>query len=231
MIYKNLEKIKYNIQKACEKTCKNAEDITIIGVTKTINVGDMEKLKNAGIHNFGENKAQELVQKYNQIDDISWHFIGNLQTNKVRHIIDKVSLIHSVNSIKLINEINKRAFDINKNMEILLEINVAEDMAKNGIYIKDLSKILDEIKKFSNITLVGLMCIAPFVEDGEKNRQFFIKMRKLFVDIEQKNNDNISMGYLSNIRMKYLSMGMTNDYIVAIEEGANVVRLGRAIFS
>lgn len=222
IIKKNLEEINNNIEKACLKAGRKPSDIQIIGVTKTIDIERINILKDFGIKTFGENKAQELLEKYDSIQDASWHFIGNLQTNKVKYIIDKVELIQSVNSLKLLNEINKRAFNINKNIPILLEINIANEPSKNGITEEEIPFFLENMQSFKNITLNGLMCIAPFVENTEQNAQYFRKMRKLFVDIKAKNKDNI------NIR--YLSMGMTNDYSIAIEEGANMIRIGTGIF-
>ena len=222
IIKKNLEEINNNIEKACLKAGRKPSDIQIIGVTKTIDIERINILKDFGIKTFGENKAQELLEKYDSIQDASWHFIGNLQTNKVKYIIDKVELIQSVNSLKLLNEINKRAFNINKNIPILLEINIANEPSKNGITEEEIPFFLENMQSFKNITLNGLMCIAPFVENIEQNAQYFRKMRKLFVDIKAKNKDNINM--------RYLSMGMTNDYSIAIEEGANMIRIGTGIF-
>ena len=222
IIKKNLEEINNNIEKACLKAGRKPSDIQIIGVTKTIDIERINILKDVGIKTVGENKAQELLEKYDSIQDASWHFIGNLQTNKVKYIIDKVELIQSVNSLKLLNEINKRAFNINKNIPILLEINIANEPSKNGITEEEIPFFLENMQSFKNITLNGLMCIAPFVENIEQNAQYFRKMRKLFVDIKAKNKDNINM--------RYLSMGMTNDYSIAIEEGANMIRIGTGIF-
>ncbi|WP_250278919.1 YggS family pyridoxal phosphate-dependent enzyme [[Clostridium] colinum] len=222
IIRKNIEIITNNIEKSCIKSNRKIDEIEIIGVTKSIDIERIKILKNLGIKDFGENKAQELLKKYEHIQDASWHFIGNLQTNKVKYIIDKVKLIHSVNSIKLLNEINKRASNINKNMPILLEINIANEPSKNGLLEEELSCVVEKVKDFKNITLQGLMCVAPFVENSKENKKYFRKMRKLFVDIKDKNKDNINM--------KYLSMGMTNDYHIAIEEGANMVRIGTGIF-
>ncbi|WP_317368270.1 YggS family pyridoxal phosphate-dependent enzyme [uncultured Tyzzerella sp.] len=222
IISKNLEIIKNNIEKSCIKANRKIEDIEIIGVTKTIDIERIKILKELGISTFGENKAQELLEKYDNINDVSWHFIGNLQTNKVKYIIDKVKLIHSVNSLRLLEEIDKRALSNSINMPILLEINIANEQSKSGLLQKDLEPILEYVKNFKNITLNGLMCVAPFVENPKENAQYFRKMRKLFVDIASKNKDNINM--------KYLSMGMTNDYGVAIEEGANIIRIGTGIF-
>ena len=222
IISKNLENIFNNIEKSCLKANRKIEDIKIIGVTKTVDIENIKILKSLGIKDFGENKVQEMLKKYDNICDASWHFIGNLQTNKIKYIIDKVDLIQSVNSLKLLNEINKRALAINKNVKILLEINIAREESKKGIFEEDLLFFIEEIKKLNNVTLNGLMCIAPFVENSEQNAQYFAKMRKLFIDIKDKNTDNINM--------KYLSMGMTNDYNVAIEEGSNMIRIGTGIF-
>lgn len=222
LIHRNLQDIKENIKKSSTISGRSPDDIILIGVTKTIDIERINILKNLGIKNFGENKTKELLEKYDSIKNVNWHFIGNLQTNKVKYIIDKVSLIHSVNSIKLAREINRRALAINRNIDILLEINIASEETKKGILEKDLRDFLEDLDPLKNITLKGLMCIAPFVEFSEENRNYFKKMNKLFIDIELKNKDNINM--------RYLSMGMTNDYQVAIEEGANMIRIGTGIF-
>ena len=222
IISKNLDIIRNNIEKACIKANRKIDDIDIIGVTKTIDIERIKILRELGINTFGENKAQEFLEKYDEIDNVSWHFIGNLQTNKVKYIIDKVKLIQSVNSFRLLEEINKRALNSNIVMPILLEINIANEQSKHGLMEQDLPYILENMQNFKNVILNGLMCVAPFVENPRQNAQYFGKMRKLFIDIQHKNKDNINM--------KYLSMGMTNDYEVAIEEGANIVRIGTGIF-
>ncbi|MBS5794407.1 MAG: YggS family pyridoxal phosphate-dependent enzyme [Lachnospirales bacterium] len=222
IISKNLDIIRNNIEKACMKANRKIDDIDIIGVTKTIDIERIKILKELGINTFGENKAQEFLEKYDEVGNVSWHFIGNLQTNKVKYIIDKVNLIQSVNSFRLLEEINKRALNSNIVMPILLEINIANEQSKHGLMEQDLPYILENMQNFKNVILNGLMCVAPFVENPRQNAQYFGKMRKLFIDIQHKNKDNINM--------KYLSMGMTNDYEVAIEEGANIVRIGTGIF-
>lgn len=218
----NLENITKNIHKACIKSCRKSSDITLIAVTKNVEIEKIKILNNLSINNFGENKAQEFLQKYDKIENAKWHFIGNLQTNKVKYIIDKVELIHSVSSIRLLEEINRRAEQIQKNMDVLLEINIANEETKKGFLEQNILQTLKDIQNYRSITVKGLMCIAPFVEDARNNRQYFKKMNKLFVDIGYKNNDNINM--------KYLSMGMTLDYEIAIEEGSNMVRIGTGIF-
>lgn len=222
IIKKNLEYIYNNIEKSCIKANRNTKDIKLIGVTKTVDVESINILKSFGVNDFGENKAQELMQKYEHIKNANWHFIGNLQTNKVKYIIDKVTLIHSVNSIRLLEEINKRASNNNINMPILFEINIANETSKCGIQIEEIDELLEKIVTLKNITLSGLMCVAPFTKKPQENAKYFRKMTKLFIDIKAKNKDNIDM--------RYLSMGMTNDYHIAIEEGANMIRIGTAIF-
>lgn len=221
-IEKNLESIRQNIKNSALKIGKAEKDIILLGVTKTIDTNKINILKNLGVSNFGENKAQELLAKYNEIDNCNWHFIGHLQTNKVKQIIDKVSLIHSVDTLKLAEEINKKAKEINKKMDILIEINIANELSKNGIKCEDAENFAKNLLQFPNLSLKGLMCVAPFVENPQHNREFFKKMKNLFIDINEKNKHNICMDYLS--------MGMTNDYTVAIEEGANIVRIGTGIF-
>lgn len=223
MIVNNLKDIKDRIEKSANKCGKTSKDITIVGVTKTINVDRIKSLLEHGIINLGENKVQEFMDKYLLLNEEPiWHFIGRLQTNKVKYIVDKVSLIHSVDSIRLAEEINKRAMSKNLNSNILIEVNIANDRSKAGVYEDELKSFIQNISKLSNIKVKGLMTVVPFVENPEKNRDYFRKMRNLFLDIS---NDCIN-----NIDMKFLSMGMTNDFEVAIEEGANIVRIGQGIF-
>ena len=176
-----------------------------------------------GVRVFGENKVQELADKYEAMPkDIRWHMIGHLQRNKVKYIIDKVDLIHSVDSIRLAETIEKEAAKHNITVNILIEVNVAGEESKFGLAPEDVPEFVLEVAKFRHIRVMGLMTIAPFVEDSEENRRIFQLLRKLSVDIEAKNVDNITM--------RILSMGMTNDYTVAVEEGATMVRVGTGIF-
>lgn len=222
-ISENLKVINANIKKAASKSGRKPEDITILGVTKTIDIERIKQLISLGIINLGENKVQELLQKYDVINsDVNWHLIGHLQTNKVKYIVDKVKMIHSVDSIKLAEEINKRAKQNNLTVDILIEVNIAQEASKHGINADELPLLVEKILKLDNINLKGLMTVAPFVENPQNNRIYFKKMRNLFVDIQEENKDNITM--------EFLSMGMTNDYEVAIEEGANIVRIGTGIF-
>lgn len=221
-IKQNLNIINQNIKNCAEKIGKSEKDILLLGVTKNFDADKINTLKNLGVADFGENKAQELLNKYSKINDCNWHFIGHLQSNKVKQIIDKVCLIHSVDSLNIAKEIDKRAKEINKIMPILIQINIANEPTKSGILYEQAEDFAKNLLNFSNISLKGLMCIAPFVEKPHLNRDFFKKMKNLFVDINEKNKHNICM--------EYLSMGMTNDYCVAIEEGANIIRIGTGIF-
>jgi hypothetical protein len=222
-ISNNLEKIRENIKRAAEKSGRTEKDILLLGVTKTIDTDRIKELVELGVNELGENKVQEILSKYDIIGSgVQWHLIGRLQTNKVKYIIDKVKLIHSVDSVKLLEEIDKRAKAANKVMDILIEVNVGNEETKGGICYDDVDSFVEKATEFDNIKVKGFMTVAPFVENPEENRKYFKKMNKLFVDNSKKINHNISM--------EYLSMGMTNDYEVAIEEGANIVRIGTGIF-
>lgn len=222
-IKKNLEVIKEKIDRAAQKSGREGTDITVIAVTKTIDVARINELISYGIQNIGENKAQELRDKYPQIDpSVNWHFIGHLQSNKIKYIIDKVKLIHSVDSEKLAYNINEAAKKHDKVMDILLQVNVAEDENKFGLSYKEVEPLLYKLKDLKNIRVRGLMTIVPYDEEAENNRLYFRRMKQLAVDIDNQNIDNISM--------EFLSMGMTNDFEIAIEEGSNMVRIGTGIF-
>ena len=223
MLETNLAQVEANIQAACRRTGRKREDVTLIAVSKTKPVQMLKEVYNLGVRVFGENKVQELTDKYVQLpSDIRWHMIGHLQTNKVKYIIDKVELIHSVDSLRLAETIEKEAEKKNCTANILVEVNVAEEESKFGLKMSEVIPFMDEISKYSHINVRGLMTIAPFVENPEKNRPIFAALRKLSVDIRHKNVDN------SNVSI--LSMGMTNDYEVAIEEGATMIRVGTGIF-
>lgn len=222
-IKENINNIKQNINEAANKSNRNVSDILLLAVTKTVDINKMKFASECGLNSFGENKVQELVSKYEILGSkYDWHLIGHLQTNKIKYIIDKVKLIHSVDSVKLATEIDKQAKKINKVIDILLEINVAAEESKFGIRFEDTFEVIDSIYKLTNIKVKGLMTVAPFVEDKEDNRTIFSKLHNLFIDIRAKQSDNIDM--------QYLSMGMTNDYEVAVEEGSNILRIGTGIF-
>lgn len=219
--------IKKNIDKIYENIIKNdreLSDITLVAVTKNVDEKFIKEAIDLGVKNLGENRVQEFISKYNNIKDksINWHFIGNLQTNKVKYIIDKVCLIHSVNSMRLANEINKQANKIGKIQDILLEINVSQEKNKIGLPKEDVDNMIKEISKLPNIRLKGLMGIAPYVENTQDIAVFFKTLNEIFIDINRKSTDNINMSYLS--------MGMTNDYNIALQEGSNIIRIGTGIF-
>ena len=218
----NLLEIQENIKDAAKKSGRFAEDITLIGVSKTVPVEIITEAYQLGVKHFGENKVQEFLPKYEVFPEPAWHMIGHLQTNKVKFIIDKVKLIHSVDSFKLAHEIDKRAKQKNIKMDILVEINIAGEDTKQGIPPQNTDSFIEQMYQFPNISVKGLMCIAPYVEKSEENRVYFEKMYRLFVDIKAKR------AYSTNMRI--LSMGMSGDYKVAIEEGATMVRIGTSLF-
>ncbi len=222
-ISENLKEIRQRIKRAAEVSGRSEDDILLLGVTKTIEIDRINALIECGVKTLGENRVQELVSKYETIGDkAKWHLIGNLQTNKVKYIIDKVEMIHSLDSIKLAEEIDRQSKKHNKIMDVLIEINIAGEQSKHGIEPEKVDSFMLEMSKFDNICIRGFMTVAPFVENSQENRKYFEKMKKIFIDNQRKNVDNINM--------TYLSMGMTNDFEVAIEEGANIVRIGTGIF-
>lgn len=223
MLKENLAFVEHEIQEACRRAGRGREEVTLIAVSKTKPVCVLQEAYDLGVRVFGENKVQELVDKYEVLPkDIRWHMIGHLQRNKVKYIIDKVDLIHSVDSVRLAETIEKEAAKRNITVNILAEVNVAREESKFGLMPEDIPAFLDEVAGFPHIRVQGLMTIAPFVEDPEENRLIFKRLRQLSVDIAKKNIDNITMCILS--------MGMTNDYSVAVEEGAAMVRVGTGIF-
>ena len=219
----NLEKVEENIQAACDRAGRKRDEVTLIAVSKTKPVEMLQEAYDLGVRINGENKAQELASKYEVLPkDIHWHMIGHMQRNKVKYIIDKVDLIHSVDSVRLAETIDKEAEKHGVIANILIEVNVAKEESKFGLMPEEVPEFVEKIAGFPHIRVKGLMTIAPFVENPEENRPIFAHLRKLSVDIAKKNIDNITMSILS--------MGMTNDYQVAIEEGATMVRVGTGIF-
>ena len=215
--------VEENIQKACKRAGRSRDEVTLIAVSKTKPVEVLQEAYDLGVRVFGENKVQELTQKYEALPkDIQWHMIGHLQTNKVKYIVDKVAMIHSVDSLKLAETIEKEAERKNCIVKILVEVNVAGEESKYGLKMEEVLPFVEIISTFKHIRVCGLMTIAPFVEISEENRTIFKNLHKLSVDINNKNIDNVSVSILS--------MGMTNDYEVAIEEGADMVRVGTGIF-
>ncbi len=223
MLKENLANVEKTIQAACEKRARKRSDVTLIAVSKTKPVEQIQEIYDAGIRDFGENKVQELCEKYDQLpSDIRWHMIGHLQRNKVKYIIDKVCMIHSVDSYRLAEEINIQAKKHKLTMPVLLEINIADEQTKFGITKKDALLLAEEIAQLENVRIEGLMAVAPYTENPEDNRKYFQEIKKLAVDIQRENIDNISM--------HALSIGMTGDYAVAVEEGSTMVRVGTGIF-
>ena len=224
MIKDNYFAVKNNIEELCEQKNISKDKVTLIAVSKTKPISDIEKVYEAGCRDFGENKAQELKEKYALLPkDIRWHFIGTLQKNKVKYVVGKAFLIHSVDSYELALEIQKRAEKMDVHCDILIEVNVAKEESKQGIF--DLDEVEDVIRKIShlkNVHIKGLMTIAPICENSTDNSIYFKKLKDLSVDIMHKNIDNVCMNILS--------MGMSSDYETAIEEGATYVRVGTSIF-
>ncbi|MBO4901061.1 MAG: YggS family pyridoxal phosphate-dependent enzyme [Lachnospiraceae bacterium] len=225
----NIAQVEENINAACERAGRNASDVTIIAVSKTKPVSALQEAYDAGCRDFGENKVQEIMDKYDKLPgDIRWHMIGHLQTNKVKYIIDKVYMIHSVDSIKLADVISKEAVKHGVTAKILLEVNVAEEESKFGTDSEEVRALYEHAASLPGIEVCGLMTVAPYTVDPETNRQYFVVLRQLSVDIIRQNKDNDNSGHpLDKIE---LSMGMTGDYQVAAEEGATMVRVGTGIF-
>ena len=223
MLRENLQEVEERIQEACRRAGRDRSEVTLVAVSKTKPVSMLKEAYDLGVRVFGENKVQEIREKYEALPkDIEWHMIGHLQTNKVKYIADKVSLIHSVDSLRLAETIEKEAVKHNIIVDILLEVNVAEEESKFGIKTSEVLALAENVVQLPHIRLRGLMTIAPFVENPEKNRAIFANLHELYVDIKDKNIDNGTVSILS--------MGMTNDYEVAIEEGATMVRVGTGIF-
>lgn len=223
MVRDNLRSVEQRIEIACDRAGRSREEVTLIAVSKTKPVELLQEVYHAGVRDFGENKVQELMDKIPQLpDDIRWHMIGHLQRNKVKYLIGKVYLIHSVDSLRLAEEISRESQKNHVETNILIEVNIAEEDSKFGTTREEALSLVEQISVLPSIHIQGLMTIAPFVENAEENRNCFRKLRELSVDIMHKNIDNVSMNVLS--------MGMTGDYEVAIEEGADCVRVGTGIF-
>ncbi|WP_167956501.1 YggS family pyridoxal phosphate-dependent enzyme [Anaerosporobacter faecicola] len=223
MVKENLAYVEEQIQKACDKVGRKREEVTLIAVSKTKPVALIDEAIDYGIQEFGENKVQEIMDKFDTVKaPVHWHMIGHLQRNKVKYIVDKVCLIHSVDSYRLAEMIDQEAEKKGVISNILLEVNIAKEDTKFGAMEEDVPGLVEQIAKLPHVRIKGLMTIAPFVENSEKNRVHFRNLRNLYVDIKNKNIDNVDM--------KILSMGMTNDYEIAIEEGATMIRVGTGIF-
>lgn len=215
--------VRRDIKKTTEKMGLPETSVTLLGVTKTYEADIINASLEYGITDIAENRVQEILRKFDDVNkNVKWHLIGHLQTNKVKYIIDKVDLIHSVDSLKLAEEISLRASKIDKVQDILIQVNVADEFQKFGVAVEAVKPLIDEISKLPNIRICGLMNIAPFVEDMELLRHDFKVMKQLF--------ETIKASTYANVEMKILSMGMSNDYQVAIEEGSNMIRIGTKIY-
>lgn len=223
MITENYRYVRGRIDEACRRAGRNPQDVTLIAVSKTKPVSMIEELLPEGVLDFGENKPQELKEKYELLPkNLRFHMIGHLQRNKVKYIIERACMIHSVDSLRLAETIQEEAAKHDRIMPVLVEVNIAQEESKFGLTAGETANFVREIAKFPNLCVKGLMTIAPFVENPEDNRVHFRNLYNLFIDIKAGNIDNVDMCILS--------MGMTNDYEVAVEEGATHVRVGTGIF-
>lgn len=223
MLSEHLKQVEENIQKACDRAGRKREEVTLIAVSKTKPVSMLSEIYDCGMRDFGENKVQEICEKRDMLpSDIRWHMIGHLQRNKVKYIAGHVALIHSVDTYRLAEEINIQAKKAGRVIPALLEINIAGEATKFGLRPEEALELAREMSKLDGLRIKGLMTVAPYTENPEENRPYFQKIRELSVDIAKENIDNVSMDILS--------MGMTGDYMTAIEEGATIVRVGTGIF-
>ncbi len=223
MITENYDRVKSDIEETCKRIGRDPGEVTLIAVSKTKPVSDIEELISHGVTEFGENKVQEMVSKISEVSKpVHFHLIGHLQTNKVKHAVGNAVLIHSVDSLHLAQAIEKEAAKKNLVAEILIEVNVANESSKFGLMKEDVIGLVQDISLLPHVKIKGLMTIAPFVQNPEENRVYFRTLKELLLDIKSKNIDNVDM--------EILSMGMTNDYKVAVEEGSTMVRVGTAIF-
>ena len=219
----NLEKVRQQIRQSAEGCGRSQDDVLLVAVSKTRTPEEINIAIEAGVTDIGENKVQEIMDKYDDIKPVRWHMIGHLQTNKVKYIIDKVSMIHSVDSYKLAAEINKRAAACGITMDILLQVNSAQEESKFGISTEEAEGLIMQIlDSCENIRIRGLMCIAPYADDPEDIKKYFDSVKEQY--------DQFSTIDHPNLDFRYLSMGMSHDFPVAIEAGSNLVRVGSAIF-
>ena len=221
-IAENLRIVKERIGEAAEKSGRTASSVELVAVTKTVEPERIQAAYELGLRNFGENRVQELMGKLPLFEDVGWHMIGHLQTNKVKQIAGKVSLVQSVDRMDAALVLAKEAGKLGIEIPVLVEVNIADELSKFGVKPEKALEFVKEITQIGNISVRGLMCVAPFVDNSEKNRLFFRKMFELFIDIREKINNNVLMDVLS--------MGMTNDFAVAVSEGSTMVRLGSGIF-
>jgi pyridoxal phosphate enzyme (YggS family) len=223
VICQKIQEIEQRLARACERAGRKREEVLLLGASKYANAEKIREAYQCGMRAFGESRAQDFLKKFEELKDlpIDWHFIGNLQTNKVKYIIDKVSLIHSLDRPSLAEEIQKRAERLGKVQDVLIEVNVGKEETKGGVYEEDLEKLFEYCLSLKNLRVLGLMAIPPYKENPEEVRPYFVKLRKLKEKLED----------LYKIKLPHLSMGMSGDFEVAVEEGATIVRIGSAIFS
>jgi pyridoxal phosphate enzyme, YggS family len=223
VICQKIQEIEQRLARACERAGRKREEVLLLGASKYANAEKIREAYQCGVRVFGESRAQDFLKKFEELKDlpIDWHFIGNLQTNKVKYIIDKVSLIHSLDRPSLAEEIQKRAERLGKVQDVLIEVNVGKEETKGGVYEEDLEKLFEYCLSLKNLRVLGLMAIPPYKENPEEVRPYFVKLRKLKEKLED----------LYKIKLPHLSMGMSGDFEVAVEEGATIVRIGSAIFS
>jgi pyridoxal phosphate enzyme (YggS family) len=223
VICHKIQEIEQRLARACERAGRKREEVLLLGASKYANAEKIREAYQCGVRVFGESRAQDFLKKFEELKDlpIDWHFIGNLQTNKVKYIIDKVSLIHSLDRPSLAEEIQKRAERLGKVQDVLIEVNVGKEETKGGVYEEDLEKLFEYCLSLKNLRVLGLMAIPPYKENPEEVRPYFVKLRKLKEKLEE----------LYKIKLPHLSMGMSEDFEVAVEEGATIVRIGSAIFS
>ncbi|MCR5684284.1 MAG: YggS family pyridoxal phosphate-dependent enzyme [Lachnospiraceae bacterium] len=220
---RNIDNIEARIQAACKRAGRDRSEVTLIAVSKTNPLEAVHTANDCGLKVFGENRVQEMCLKMDETDrELEWHLIGHLQTNKVKYIIGRTAMIHSVDSLKLAQEIEKESAAKGVITPVLIEMNVAEEESKFGVIGDAVYELVREISELKHVSLKGLMTVAPYTEDPESNRKYFRKLKDLSVDINSKNIDNVNMSVLS--------MGMTGDFEVAVEEGATHIRVGTGIF-
>jgi pyridoxal phosphate enzyme (YggS family) len=219
---RRLEEVKEKIIKACERSQRKPEDVLLLGASKGVQPAKIREYYQCGLTVLGENRVQEFLRKYEELKDlhIDWHFIGRLQSNKVKYVMDKVSLIHSLDRESLAHEINKRAQVLGKVQEVLIEVNVGNEESKGGLKMEDLLSFYERALTFKNLKVVGLMCVPPYKEEPNQVRPYFEKLRKLKEKLEWE----------FSVKLKHLSMGMSHDFEVAIQEGATIVRIGTLLF-
>lgn len=223
MIAEQINVVHERMKLACSRAGRNPDEVTLIAVSKTKSAEMIKEAYDCGIRNFGENKVQEILKKSPELPaDIRWHMIGHLQSNKVKSMLGATTMIHSVDSLRLAEQIENEAARLNRSTDILLEVNVAKEPSKYGFYLEETEDAIRMIQGFRHLKIKGLMTIAPFVANSEENRAIFRKLNDFYIDMKSKNIDNVTMSVLS--------MGMTIDYEVAIEEGATMVRVGTGIF-